>query len=50
MNLVLVAVVRNIKNAVESEFTKGDLYQQKRGNLNQHYSNADFIERRALCP
>ncbi len=35
---VLAGVERNIKNAVKSEFTKGDLYQQKGGNLNQRYS------------
>ncbi len=38
MNHALVVVVKSINIAVEGEFTKGDLYQQKGGNLNQRYS------------
>ncbi len=35
---VLAGVERNIKNAVKNEFTKGDLYEYKRGEINERYS------------
>ena len=37
MILAPVAVEKNIKNAAEGNIIKGDLYEQKGGNLNECY-------------